>query len=161
MGLKARGLEIVKRPISNFIPIDDGQFLKLRGGLERTQEEFKKFSQRDAARLPEYYQRIDAIADVMRDMSVKTPPNPKGGLKALLQVALQFWPIVKKGNQLHRDVHDLFTKSVRSFLDGWFENEHVKATFGFDAIVGNYAGPDTPGSAYILLHHVFGEVDGE
>ena len=55
MGLKARGLEIVKRPISNFIPIDDGQFLKLGGGLERTQEEFKKFSQRDAARLTEYY----------------------------------------------------------------------------------------------------------
>ena len=161
MGLKARGLEIVKRPISNFIPIDDGQFLKLGGGLERTQEEFKKFSQRDAARLPEYYQRIEAVADVMRDMSVKTPPNPKGGLKALLQVALQFWPIAKKGNQLHRDVYDLFTKSVRSFLDGWFENEHVKATFVFDAIVGNYAGPDTPGSAYILLHHVFGEVDGE
>ena len=80
MELKARGLEIFKRPISNFIPIDDGQFLKLGGGLERTQEEFKKFSQRDAARLPEYYQRIDAVADVMRDMSVKTPPNPKGGL---------------------------------------------------------------------------------
>ena len=161
MGLKARGLEIVKRPISNFIPIDDGQFLKLGGGLERTQEEFKKFSQRDAARLPEYYRRIDAVADVMRDMSVKTPPNPKGGLKALLQMALQLWPIARKGNQLHRDVYDLFTKSVRSFLDGWFESEYVKASFGFDAIVGNYAGPDAPGSAYILLHHVFGEVDGE
>ena len=161
MALKARGLEIVKRPISNFMPIDDKQFLKLGGGLERTQDEFKKFSYRDAERLPEYYSRIEAVADVMRDISVKTPPNPKGGLKALLQAVLQLWPIAKKGNQLHRDVYDLFTKSVRSFLDGWFENEHIKAAFGFDAIVGNYAGPDTPGSAYILLHHVFGEVDGE
>ena len=62
---------------------------------------------------------------------------------------------------MHRDVYDLFTKSARSFLDGWFENEHIKAAFGFDAIVGNYASPDTPGSAYVLLHHVFGEVDGE
>ncbi|EGG28453.1 FAD dependent oxidoreductase [Aequoribacter fuscus] len=53
------------------------------------------------------------------------------------------------------------TKSARSFLDGWFENEHIKAVFGFDAVVGNYASPDTPGSAYVLLHHVFGELDGE
>ena len=69
--------------------------------------------------------------------------------------------MARKGNQLHRDVYDLFTKSARSFLDSWFKNEHVKAAFGFDSIVGNYACPDTPGSAYVLLHHVFGEVDGE
>src|SRR3546814_5053919 len=46
-------------------------------------------------------------------------------------------------------------------LDGWFESEAVKAAFGFDAVVGNYASPDTPGSAYVLLHHVFGEVNGK
>ena len=55
---------------------------------------------------------------------------------------------------------DLFVKSARTFLDGWFESEAVKAAFGFDAVVGNYASPDTPGSAYVLLHHVFGEVNG-
>jgi phytoene dehydrogenase-like protein len=55
---------------------------------------------------------------------------------------------------------DLFVKSARDFLDGWFENDYVKAAFGFDAVVGNYASPDTPGSAYVLLHHVFGEVNG-
>ncbi|RZJ84741.1 MAG: NAD(P)/FAD-dependent oxidoreductase, partial [Brevundimonas sp.] len=59
------------------------------------------------------------------------------------------------------DVMDLFVKSARSFLDGWFESEPVKAAFGFDAVVGNYASPDTPGSAYVLLHHVFGEVNGK
>ena len=56
---------------------------------------------------------------------------------------------------------DLFVKSARDFLDGWFESDDVKAAFGFDAVVGNYASPDTPGSAYVLLHHVFGEVNGK
>src|SRR5690606_24227079 len=60
-----------------------------------------------------------------------------------------------------RDMLDLFVKSARAFLDPWFESEAVKAAFGFDAVVGNYASPDTPGSAYVLLHHVFGEVNGK
>ncbi len=161
MNLKHHGLQIIKRPISNFLPIDNSRYLKLGGSLERTQEQFRKFSARDAERLPEYYDRIEAVADVLRDISTKTPPNPKRGPRAALQAALQLWPVAKGSNQLHRDVYDLFTKSARSFLDGWFENEHIKAIFGFDAIVGNYASPDTPGSAYVLLHHVFGEVDGE
>ena len=161
MQLKEHGLEIVKRPISNFLPINESSYLKLGGGLERTQQEFRKFSDKDAERLPEYYDRIEAVADILRDLSVKTPPNPKQGIKAALNAALQLWPIATKGNQVHRDVYDLFTKSARSFLDAWFENEHIKAAFGFDSIVGNFASPDTPGSAYVLLHHVFGEVDGE
>jgi phytoene dehydrogenase-like protein len=161
MQLKDYGLEIVKRPISNFLPINDSTFLKLGGGLEKTQQEFLKFSEKDAAKLPQYYERIEAVADVLRDLSIKTPPNPKQGIKAALGAALQLWPIATKGNQVHTDVYDLFTKSARSFLDSWFENEHVKAAFGFDAIVGNFASPDTPGSAYVLLHHVFGEVNGE
>ncbi len=161
MELKKYGLKVVKRPISNFLPIDNTTYLKLGGGLERTQEEFRKFSEIDAARLPEYYDRIEAVADVLRDLSVKTPPNPNQGIRAALSAALQLWPIAIKGNQVHRDVYDLFTKSARSFLDSWFENEHVKAAFGFDSIVGNFASPDTPGSAYVLLHHVFGEIDGD
>ena len=76
MSLKEYGLRIVKRPISNFLPINDSSYLKLGGGLEKTQQEFNKFSAKDAARLPEYYDRIEAVADVLRDLSVKTPPNP-------------------------------------------------------------------------------------
>ena len=120
MQLKEYGLEVVKRPISNFLPIDNNNYLKLGGGLERTQEEFRKFSTRDAERLPEYYDRIEAVADVLRDISTKTPPNPKRGIRAALQAAVQLWPVAKGSNQLHRDVYDLFTKSARSFLDGWF-----------------------------------------
>ena len=60
-----------------------------------------------------------------------------------------------------RALLDLFTKSAADYLDGWFEGELVKALFGFDAVVGNYASPYTPGTAYVLLHHAFGEVNGK
>ena len=60
-----------------------------------------------------------------------------------------------------RDVLDLFTKSAGDLLDRWFESAPIKAAFGFDAVVGNFASPYTPGSAYVLLHHVFGEVNGK
>ena len=70
-------------------------------------------------------------------------------------------PIARKTNELQEDLFNLFTKSAKDFLDSWFESDHIKACFGFDSIVGNFASPDTPGSAYVLLHHVFGEIDGE
>ena len=161
MGLAERGLRIVERPISNFLPQPDGGYLKLGGGLERTQAEFRKFSARDAEALPAYYETLEAVADVLRDLALKTPPNAGGGLKALLAAARQGWPMMSAPLERQRDILDLFAKSARTFLDAWFESEAVKAGFGFDAVVGNYASPDTPGSAYVLLHHVFGEVNGK
>jgi len=61
---------------------------------------------------------------------------------------------------VRRDLLALFSQSAGDWLDGWFESDPIKAAFGFDAVVGNYASPYTPGSAYVLLHHVFGEVNG-
>jgi phytoene dehydrogenase-like protein len=161
MGLAARGLRIVERPISNFLPQPDGGYLKLGGGLERTQAEFAKFSHRDAETLPAYYEALEAVADILRDLALKTPPNAGGGLKALIAAARQGWPMATAPLERQRDILDLFAKSARTFLDAWFESEAVKAAFGFDAVVGNFASPDTPGSAYVLLHHVFGEVNGK
>ena len=60
-----------------------------------------------------------------------------------------------------RDLLALFSQSAGDWLDGWFESDPIKAAFGFDGVVGNYASPYTPGSAYVLLHHVFGEVNGK
>lgn len=161
MKLKDRGLRIVKRPISNFLPTEDGRYLKAGGGLEKTQAEIAKFSAKDAARLPAYYDRLERVADVLRSVSEKTPPNPKRGVAAGFDALSQLWPAVRGTMELQRDILDLFTKDARSFLNGWFDSDPIKAAFGFDAVVGNYASPDTPGSAYVLLHHVFGEVDGE
>ena len=161
MGLAGRGLRIVERPIANFLPMPDGGYLKLGGGLERTQAEFRKFSAHDAEVLPRYYEALEGVADVRRDLALRTPPNAGGGVRSLLAAAAQGWPIVKAPLERQRDILDLFAKSARTFLDTWFESDAVKAGFGFDSVVGNYASPDTPGSAYVLLHHVFGEVNGK
>ena len=161
MQLKENGLEIIKRPISNFLPINDTDYLKVGGSLESTQKEFQKFSNHDANVLPEYYRRIENVADVLRDLTTKTPLNLKGGYFNIAKTIFDLVPIARKTNELQEDLFNLFTKSAKDFLDAWFENDHVKACFGFDSIVGNYASPETPGSAYVLLHHVFGEVDGE
>jgi phytoene dehydrogenase-like protein len=161
MGLPARGLRILERPVSNFLPQPDGRSLLVGGGLERTQAEFRRFSEQDAQRLPDYYAMLDAVADVLRDLALATPPNIGSGIAMVMDALKQGRRLARLSLEQQRDVVDLFTKSARSFLNGWFESEAVKAAFGFDAVVGNYASPDTPGSAYVLLHHVFGEVNGK
>jgi phytoene dehydrogenase-like protein len=161
MGLVDYGLRVLERPIANFLPQPDGRYLKSGGGLARTQEEFRKFSAKDADILPAYYDMLDAVADVLRDLAMQTPPNLGDGLQTLISAAQQGRRLSKMPLTQQRDTLDLFVKSARTFLDSWFENEAVKAAFGFDAVVGNYASPDTPGSAYVLLHHVFGEVNGK
>jgi phytoene dehydrogenase-like protein len=161
MKLADHGYRVIERPISNFLPQEDGGYLKLGGGLEKTQAEFRKFSSKDAETLPAYYEALENVADVLRDLALQTPPNLGGGLRTLIDGARQGRRLAKMPLDQQRDVLDLFVKSARTFLDSWFESEPVKAAFGFDAVVGNYASPDTPGSAYVLLHHVFGEVNGK
>jgi phytoene dehydrogenase-like protein len=161
MKLADHGYRVIERPISNFLPQEDGGYLKLGGGLERTQAEFARFSKHDADILPEYYDSLEIVADVLRDLAMKSPPNIGDGVKSLIDGALQGRKLARLPIERQRDVLDLFTKSARTLLDSWFESEAVKAAFGFDAVVGNYASPDTPGSAYVLLHHVFGEVNGK
>ncbi|MEP7349206.1 MAG: NAD(P)/FAD-dependent oxidoreductase [Sphingorhabdus sp.] len=161
MKLVDHGYRVIERPISNFLPQEDGGYLKLGGGVERTRQEFARFSEHDARVLPEYYEMLEGVADVLRDLALKSPPNVGDGIKTLIDGALQARGLMKLSLSQQRDVLELFTKSARTFLDSWFESEAIKAAFGFDAVVGNYASPDTPGSAYVLLHHVFGEVNGK
>ena len=161
MALANHGYRVMERPISNFLPLEDGRYLKLGGGIAATQAEFAKFSARDAETLPAYYDALEVVADVLRDLVLRSPPNVGDGFSMIVDALKQGRRIAALGLEQQRDVLDLFTKSARSFLDGWFESDAVKAAFGFDAVVGNYASPDTPGSAYVLLHHVFGEVNGK
>lgn len=158
--LAEHGLEIVNRPYSNFLPLADGNYLRTGADLAATQAEFARFSTRDAARLPAYYEMLEAGAALLKSMVLETPPNAGGGLRDVIAAA-------RLGNRLRkltlpqsRDVLDLFTKSAGEILDDWFEAEPIKALFGFDAVVGTFASPYTPGSAYVLLHHVFGEANG-
>ncbi len=158
--LASHGLTIVERPFANFLPLPDGNFIKVGGGLEATQREVAKFSKRDAERLPEYYARLEVVADILRGLLLETPPNVGGGVAELFGA----WKVGKRLNALplaaKRDVLDLFTVSAAQWLERWFESDPIKACFGFDAVVGNFASPYSAGSAYVLLHHVFGEVNG-
>jgi phytoene dehydrogenase-like protein len=158
--LASHGLRVVERPFANFLPLSDREYIKVGGGLEATQAEVARFSRRDAERLPDYYARLDAVADVLRGLLLETPPNASGGWPEMLHAWKSGRAISKLPLAAQRDVLDLFTMSAADWLDRWFESDPIKACFGFDAVVGNFASPYTPGSAYVLLHHVFGEVNG-
>jgi phytoene dehydrogenase-like protein len=164
LDLHAHGLKIVERRISNFLPFLDGSYLKVGGG--KTKAEVAKFSARDAERLDDYGAKLEAIADVLRSVVLETPPNViSGGWSAALP---QLFRAGKLGRRLsgldmehRRELLEVFLKSAGDYLDGWFESEPIKAAYGFDGIVGNYASPYAPGTAYVLLHHAFGEVNGK
>jgi len=160
LDLARHGLRIVERPLSNFLPLDDG-YLKVGSGLEATQREFAKFSARDAKSLPHYWAKLERVADVLRDAVLETPPNAGGGVLDLVGFLRSGWRIKNLPLETQRDLLGLFTRSAAEWLDDWFESAPVKAAFGFDAVVGNYASPYHPGTAYVLLHHCFGEVNGK
>ncbi len=159
--LAEHGLRIVERPISNFLPLPDNGHLKVGGSLEATQAEVVRFSRADAERLPDYYAMLERVANVLRALALETPPNVGGGIGDFLSAVKTARRFKKLDMATRRDVLDLFTKSAGDLLDSWFESAPIKAAFGFDAIVGNFASPYAPGTAYVLLHHVFGEVNGK
>ena len=159
--LAEHGLRIAERPFSNFLPLDDGGYLKVGGGLAATQAEVAKFSRRDTERLPAYFAAVERVAEVLRSLILECPPNVGGGLLDVLRA----YRAGKLAKQLdmegRRDLLAFFTRPAADILDEWFESAPIKAAFGFDAVVGNYASPYHPGTAYVLLHHVFGEVNGK
>ena len=161
--LARHGLRIVERRCANFLPTADGRYLITGGG--RTAAEVARFSARDAARLPEYAERLDAIAEVLRGLVLTTPPNAvEGGwaaLPELVRAARIGGRLRRLDMKLRRELLALFAMSAGDYLDNWFESDPIKAAYGFDGIVGNYASPYSPGSAYYLLHHSFGEVNGK
>src|SRR5260221_9762126 len=119
--LHAHGLRIVERPLSNFLPLADGRYLKVAPG--RTKAEVAKFSARDADRLDAYEARLERLTDVLRALALDTPPNLATGLGlgahlgALVDAA-------KVGNRLRsldlegqRDLFELFTRSAGDMLD--------------------------------------------
>lgn len=159
--LNEYGLRILERPFSNFLPLPDGNYLRTGATPEQTRDQFARFSAHDAAQLFGYYGMLEKAVQFLRPLAMETPPNAGGDVRDL-------WGAIRTGNRIRKlpstdlsDLHALFTRSAGEILDGWFESDPIKALFGFDAIVGNFAGPYTPGSAYVLLHHVSGEVNGK
>jgi phytoene dehydrogenase-like protein len=164
LDLPRHGLRIVERKLANFLPLNESTYLKVGAG--QTAQEVAKFSARDAERLSAYGERLEVIADVLRDLVLQTPPNVTAGgwlqaLPEMLRGARQAKRIAKLDLPMRRELLDLFVKSAGDYLDAWFESAPIKAAYGFDGVVGNYASPYAAGSAYVLLHHVFGEVNGK
>ncbi len=159
LNLHAHGLRIVERPFANFLPLPDGRYLKFGG--EHTQAEVAKFSAHDAERLPQFNHMLETAASVLRETILETPPNAGGGLADLLRLLKAGGRVRKLPIEAQRDLLDLFTNSAGEVLERWFEAPPLQAVLGFNAIVGNFASPYSAGSAYVLLHHAFGEVNGK
>ena len=164
LDLAGQGLRIVERPLSNFLLLPDGRSLKASPG--RTKIEVAKFSAADAERLDAYEARLERMADVLRAIALQTPPNVAAGrglmptLRALFEAGRAANRLRPLGIQGHRDLVRIFAGSAGDFLDDWFESDPIKAILGFDGIVGTYASPYAAGTAYVLLHHCFGETNG-
>jgi phytoene dehydrogenase-like protein len=162
--LPEHGLRIVERRAQNFLPSPDGSYLLTGEG--RTHQSVAKLSERDALKIDAFTRELEVIADVLRQFLLRAPPNVVEGLNAgsIREAfnALGAANILRKLSlEQQRSLFDLFTRSAGEMLDETFESDLVKALFGFDAIVGNYASPYAAGSAYVMLHHAFGEVNGK
>src|ERR1700726_113225 len=162
--LAEHGLRIVERRSQNFLPAPDGSYLLTGEG--RTHQSLAKLSERDAGSIDAFSRELEAIADVLRQLVLRAPPNMVEGFGfgAISEAfnALGTANILRRLTlEQQRSLLDLFTRSAGEMLDDRFESDLVKALFGFDAIVGNYASPYAAGSAYVMLHHAFGEVNGK
>jgi phytoene dehydrogenase-like protein len=160
--LHEHGLRIVERRAQNFLPLPDRRYLLTGEG--RTGREIAKFSIKDADRYTAYQFEMSRVANVLRSLMLDAPPNlvpgsfthTMGEFGKLASIAKRLWRA-----DGHKTAFDLFRKSAGDMLDNWFDSDPIKAVLGFDSVVGNLASPYTPGSAYVLLHHVSGEVCGK
>lgn len=158
--LARHGLTILDRPSGSFSVLPDGQHLQVSRDAAVARAEIAKFSQKDAEAYAAFDVEITKMAEVLRAVVLQAPPNLGGGLRDL-------WIALKLGNRLRKltrrqqaTLAELMTMSVGDYLDRWFESDPIKGDFGFEGIVGNMVSPYHPGTAYVLLHHAFGEING-
>ncbi len=157
--LYQHGLKVVLRKIDNFLPTEGGDYLLSgRGGL--TRREIARHSSADAEGYDAYSAALESVVGLLRQWLLRAPPNAGGGLSDLAALLKLGAGVNRLGLEEQRQLVDFFTKSAADILERYFSHDLVQALFGFDAVVGHYASPYAPGSAYVLLHHVFGEAAG-
>jgi phytoene dehydrogenase-like protein len=161
-----RDLELVKHgfevlPANNlFIPFPDGRYLVFWDDVKKTCAEIAKYSKRDAEAYPLFDAHLQDAAKVVRALLWETPPNPASRKwKDMKEMAGLLWRFRNIGGRLFRFV-DLMTQSVSDYLDRWFESPEIKAVLAYYSSIGTFLGPKSPGTAYVLLHHVMGEHEG-
>jgi phytoene dehydrogenase-like protein len=158
LDLKRHGYDVSIVSPDYFVPFPDGTSLTLWGDVAKDAASIASLSERDGQAYVEFDRYFDRVARLMKDLLFVVPPNIN--LRELPKWAATAGKFRKWSG---RDVHEvvrLFTMSAADFLDEWFEDERVKGALATQAIIGAWCGPMTPGSAYVLMHHWIGEVDG-
>ncbi|MEQ7874684.1 NAD(P)/FAD-dependent oxidoreductase [Sphingomonas sp. ASV193] len=157
--LERHGLKVVLRKVDNFLP-GPGKSYLLGGRDGLTRSELARHHPADGAAYDRYNADLDIVVRLVRKWLLRAPPQSGAGLRGLPVLASLGKDLIGLGRDEVRTVHDFATKSAGDILDRYFEGEMAKALFAFDGIVGNFASPYTPGTAYVLLHHLFGEAAG-
>jgi phytoene dehydrogenase-like protein len=159
--LERHGLTILDRSSGSFCPQPDGRHLLVSRDAALAKREIARFSEADAGAWQTFEDEITAMGEVLRGLVMETPANLGGGWSDLIAA-------LKLGNRLRRltrsqqqTLAELMTMSIGDYLDRWFESDAVKGNYGFEGVIGNFVGPYHQGSAYVLLHHVFGQVNGK
>jgi phytoene dehydrogenase-like protein len=158
--LKRHGYALLRRDPSSFTPFPDGRYLFLGPDAAANHREVARFSARDAEQLPRYEAMLNRLAAAIEPTLVETPPNLfPPGFRDLTRLARTGWRFLRLGREARLAIEVLLAPA-RTILDRWFESDELKATLATDAIIGAMASPSTPGTAYVLFHHVMGECDG-
>src|SRR4029434_7104379 len=160
LDLPRHGLEIL--PLDGtFTPMPNGDYLWRVNDHAKTRREIARHSKLDAEAYDEYGKAMVEMAHFVKPIMNMTPPDPASlnpkGLIELLTMGRRFQKLSAedKYNQVQ-----LMTMSAVDFLDQWFETDVLKATMSASGIIGTFLGVRSPGTAYVLLHHYMGEIDG-
>jgi phytoene dehydrogenase-like protein len=160
LGLAARGLRLLRRAPSSFTPLPDGRGLLLGPDPDLCRREIARFSARDAEAYPRYEALLDRAARAFEPLLDAPPPDPA---RLRLRDAPLLAGLARGAFGLRRDlarVTRLLLAPARDTLAAWFESEPLRATLATDALIGAWAAPSTPGTGYVLFHHVMGETGG-
>ena len=161
LALHRHGFELIPRSPSSFTPFLDGRSLLLGPDPALCAREIAKFSARDAETYPRYEAMLERIAALVEPTLETTPPDPWSRRpRDLLALARLAWRFARLGPRDGARAVEVLTGSARQILDRWFESEPLKVVLATDAIIGAFASPSTPGTGYVLFHHVMGETNG-
>lgn len=169
--LKSYGLNILPRTPSSYTPLLDGRSMTLGPDPGLCQREISKFSRKDALAYPEYNRLLENVAGILEPILSKSAPDPlplpadwrKISVGKGVKDAGKLWSLRQSLASLGDDLPEaieLLTGAARPILERWFESEILRATLATDAVIGAFDSIGSPGTAYVLLHHVMGEAGG-
>src|SRR5437870_6661373 len=160
--LHRHGLTLYPLAADYYVPFPDGSHLLLTKDPAQARAEVAKFSTKDADAWPLFSEYLARIARLVRPLLLMTPPAVGAKSPAdLLELARFAWKLKGLDVKSTGDFVKVMTLSVAELLDEWFESPQGKAARCVSGAIGTYGGPYTPGTAYVLLHHYIGEVDGQ